>query len=508
MKTKRYNPLGVITDLPPQQVGDDNYSEVVNATFRQGAAFRVAGYADGAPDPLGEPYYLIGNKRPNSQFYWVYPSLENIYTTNQTQHADITPVDQTPAEVGDWTGAELNGILMLNNGVNPPWFWDGQLGNIMESLPNFPSNTTVGWLRSYKYFAFAGDINSDGTQYDNQIYWSASVEPGLPPQEWQPLPSNDAGDNILASTQGTVIDGHQLRDTFIIAKNHSLYIASHVAGRFVFNFRKLSETVGVLTKNCMVEHHGKLFIFSDGDIVVTDGQTVASIANDRVRQRIFETMNMLKYKVCHAALYSARDEIWFCYPTGQNELCTTAAVYDLTDDNWGFRDLPNTVQARQGIVQDPNAKISWDSDDESWDSDSTRWDESGLSEIADGLMMANQEKLFAVGKSASFNGQPVNSTLEKLSMDFGNLEVQKLISEVWLYPAGRPSEALEVRIGTQDNEAQPIDWGAPQTFIIGQDKKINLTDTGRLISIRVTAETDYVWSLQGFQFFYIERGRW
>ena len=513
MNIKKLRPLGVIYDLPPEQLDEDNYSAVTNFTFRQGSAFRVAGYSDGAPDDLTpgaltDIQYLVGNKRPNNQYYWLYPTATGVWATDQTNHFNITPLDQSASEIGKWTGGELNGLMMLCNGINAPWYWDGQTGNAMETLPNFPANTTAGWIRAYKYFAVAGDITSNGTTYDNQIYWSESVDPGLPPQGWSPLPSNDAGDNILASTPGTVIDGHQLRDTFVVAKNHSLYLMTFVGGRFVFNFRKLSESTGALTSNCMVEHQGKLFIFSDGDVMVTDGQSIKSIANDRVRERIFLTMNQASYTVCHAALYSAVDEIWFCYPTGKNEVCDTAAVYDITDDKWGFRELPNTVHTEQGIVSDEGEVLIWDTDTQEWDSDPARWDETGLSEIADGLMMATQTKLYAIGKSESFDGLPVNASIEKLSMDFGSLERQKLFTELWLYAAGTKGDVLTIRVGVQDHEGDDINWGVNVPFVIGVDDKVNGTLTGRLISVRIEAELDTVWSVRGFDIMYHDKGRW
>lgn len=508
LKQHKIKPLGANVDISPAQLGDDLYSYVKNISFKLESAFRVNGYAHAGGEILEEPLYLIGNRRPNA-YWWVYPGLNGIYVTDQANHHDISPVlPITPIPAGFWTGAELNGIVMLNNGQDAPWYWDSNPVNPVQPLPNFPENTTAGWLRAYKYFAFAGNITENDVNFENQVYWSASVAPGLPPEDWQPLPSNDAGDNIFADTQGSIVDAHQLRDTLILAKNHSMYLASYVGGRFIFNFRKISESQGVLSTNCMVEHQGKIFMFSDGDIIVTDGQQIESICNERIRKRVFDTLNAEEYERCFVTLYSEDDEIWFCYPSGNNIYCDTAVIYDISGNNWGFRALEPTNHIAQGIVLDPDEIPIWLGDSESWESDNTKWSQGGKSEIADGLMMASVADLYAVGISDLFNGEPVNAVVEKLTMDFGSREINKLLSEVWIYINGQDGEELTIRVGAQDNEFDNIRWSKIIPFVIGVDEYINTLITGKYLSIRIEGNTERVWSIHQLEFMYHEKGRW
>ena len=501
-------PTGVNTDIPPPELSDGEWSEVFNQSFRSGGSVRSEGYGDVQGTLLDTPLYVVGNRRPG-QYFWVYPGALSISVTDQNNHFDITPAVLTSSVAGEWTGGALNDLLMLCNGLDAPMYWPGNTSDIVLPLPNFPANTIAKWIRPFKYFAIAGNITVSGTIFENQFYWSASVDPGLPPDDWTPVPGNDAGDNILAATEGALIDGYPVRDNFVLAKTHSLYLMNYVAGTFVFNINKLSVTTGVLTSNCMQEHKGLLYIFADGDIITTDGQSISSIATHRVKQTVFGEMNQDAFNVCHVALYIAKDEVWFCYPTGANTICNKAAIYNLVDQNWGFREVPQTSHVQSGITSNTTEVIDWDSDGQAWDIDATRWNQTGFSEIHDGLMMASVDDtghLYGLDYAIDEAGQPMASYLEKTGMDFGNLEAVKLVTRLWLYAFGTAGDVLKVRIGSQAHESDPVAWSPDVDYVIGIDDKIDITIAGRLIAVRITGDNNNQWRVYSMEFEYRNQG--
>ncbi len=509
---RRIRPNSVNVDVPATELDDSAYSFVRNKYFKEQGSIRAEGYGDiFNAELLDSPLFVMYDRNKNGEDYWIYCGAESANLTNLTTHWPITPAGGMQiSNVGDYCGTTLNSIFMLTNGKDAPWYWPGNTASPLTTLPDWPANTTCGFLRSFKYNAIAGDITENGVKYENQLYWSSSVAPGLPPQSWTPLPSNDAGDSILAQTPGALIDGAQIRDHFVIAKNHSLYLMAYTGGAFVFRFSSLSSTAGVMSRNCMTEHQGMLYLFSDGDILATDGAQIRSIASKRVRRTIFDEMDQTNIQQCFVTPYLAKDQIWFCYPTGGSAYANRAAIYTVTDDAWGFRDLPNLTHASAGIAYNYIYGTDWDNDEQSWNDDNTLWDQSGAQAIADGVIMASSDDeghLYGVDFLGSANGVPINGVLEKSSMDFGDYDKIKLIQAVYPNILGEPGTQLKVRIGVQQQDTDSVTWSDVADYIIGQTSRITCTEAGRLISIQIEGDSMNRWRCYSIEFEFAMSGR-
>ena len=509
---RRIRPQTVNVDVPATELDDSAYSYVRNKYFKEQGSIRVEGYGD-IFDPvlLDSPLYVMYDRNQYGEDYWIYCGANTASLTSLTNHFPITPAGgMQTSDVGDYCGTNLNSIFMLTNGKDAPWYWPGQTAAPLQELPDWPADTTCGFLRSYKYHAIAGDITESGVQFENQLYWSSSVQPGLPPQSWTPLPSNDAGDNILAQAPGALIDGAQIRDHFVIAKNHSLFLMSYTGGAFVFRFSGLSSTAGVIGRHCMAEYRGRLYLFSDGDILVTDGAQIESIAAQRVRSTIFNEMDQTNIRQCFVTPYLAKDQMWFCYPTGGSPFANRAAIYTLTDNSWGFRDIPNLTHAAPGIAYNYIYGTDWDSDTQSWIDDNTLWDQSGAQSIADGVIMASSDDeghLYGVDFLGSANGEPIEGVLEKASMDFGDYDKIKLVQSVYPMILGEDGMTLKVRVGVQQNDSEPVTWSLEQDYIVGQTSRIPCTEAGRLISLQIVGATNNRWRCYSVEFEYTLSGR-
>ena len=502
---KKIRPVTVNTDIPAPELSEEAWSYARNIYMREAGSVRAEGYADiYNPALLAPPIYHHYARTPFGNDRWVYFGADSANVTDFIFHEDITPAAGiSPTDIGQWCATSLNSIILATNELDAPIYWDGDILAPFQPLPDWPLNTTCSWIRAFKNNAIAGDIKEAGITYENQLYWSASVAPGQAPQSWTPLPSNDAGDNILAQTPGALIDGFQLRDNFVIAKNHSIYTMAYVGGQYVFRFNALSQTAGVLSKHCMAEARGRLFLFSDGDILVTDGAVVESIANAVVRRTIFSEMNQAFAHKCIAVPYLAKDQIWFCYPTVDSDRLNRAAIYTIKDGVWGFRDLPDATHVADGIAFNYNSERDWDSDSMSWDSDTALWDQTGDSATADSLLIATDTSpghLYGVDFDGTENVALMPAVLQRNSLSFEDFEHIKLIRSVYVYAVGTQGEVLKVSIGTQQNDSDPIMWTAPQDYIIGVSERIDCSEAGRLISIRIEADTQAQWRCYSVSF--------
>jgi len=503
---RKLKPQQAIYDLPPSELDEQAWSDADNIYFRGQGSIRVEGYSDIAnPTLLNEPFWNGYIRTLDKINMWIYAGENKIAATDFLNHYDITPLGLTGAEPQDYVGGQLNSLMMLTNNRDAPVYWDGVINNPMQPLPDWPANTTCGFIRGYRYNAIAGNITANGVNYENQFYWSSSVAPGSPPTSWTPLPSNDAGDNILASTQGPLIDGAHLRDYFVLAKNHSLYVMRYVGGNFVFNVAELTNHVGALSANCMVEYNSELYIFGDGDIIKTDGSTIVSISEQRVTNQIFNEINQTWKNRAFAVVYSAKKQIWFCYPAGGSIIANRAAIYSVEDDKWGYRDIPNLYHAAPGVASNLQVPETWEGDTQAWELDTQIWNESGVREIADSVLMGSGDDtghLYGVDFSKTANGELIESVLTKESMDLGEYALIKLVTGIVLNVNGTSGDTLQVRVGTQLRDVDDISWGQPVTFTIGVDELVNITLKGRLISVEIRALTGEQWRCYGMQIKY------
>jgi hypothetical protein len=91
-------------------------------------------------------------------------------------------------------------------------------------------------------------------------------------------------------------------------------------------------------------------VFGTTDIYVTDGQSRRSLADRRVREWFYRTVNMTLSKRFFVQHLPATNEVLFAAVSGDAECawksptgCNNGAVYNIGTDTWTFVDLPNVT---------------------------------------------------------------------------------------------------------------------------------------------------------------------
>ena len=199
---------GVNEDIPPQLLPPDVYSSVKNFEPFDIGMRSSRGNAPAFPGALFDPEYMAYNKAA-AEFYWLYASSAGIGVTDGQNHFDITPAGGVSSVwPTGWTDAMLNNLVVLNNNVDPPVWWNNEPSSPMEVLPGWPAGWTARAIRSFNYNLIAMDITDGASQFISKLAWSDSSE-GIP-DSWDPLPENSAGDNVLADSIGALVDGVQV----------------------------------------------------------------------------------------------------------------------------------------------------------------------------------------------------------------------------------------------------------------------------------------------------------
>ena len=127
------------------------------------------------------------------------------------------------------------------------------------------------------------NLTEGGTNLPNKVRWGDTAEDFNFPSTWTAAATNDAGAVTIGDEADEIIDGLALKESFIIYKGNSTWIANYIGGNLVFSFKKLFNDTGILTRNCVQEFEGKHFVVTQGDVIVHNGVSKQSVATNAVK---------------------------------------------------------------------------------------------------------------------------------------------------------------------------------------------------------------------------------
>jgi hypothetical protein len=286
-----------------------------------------------------------------------------------------TPASGTVTNDNPWTHSQVAGLSFLARKGMRPYVRniknDSQYSLIAG---DWVATDTASVVRGFKGYAVMLGINKNGVDYPTMVKWSNPIQysSAISTVVWDPANTNYvAGENVIGDMKNPIRDGMPLGEAFVIYSQNQLWLMEYSGDANVFNFRRLPFEGGVVNTNCVVEVESKHFVFGDNDIYVHDGMSRQSIADGRVRRRIFNTLDRSKQNYCFVSHDSVSKLLHFCYATLQSEasfagtaFCNQAATYNYKNDTWTFMDLPNIVggaEANASLVKNsfPDATNSY-----------------------------------------------------------------------------------------------------------------------------------------------------
>ena len=511
MKSPQYTKFkhyGIVTDLPPEEVPVENWTNCSNFQFEDLSSKRVGGYQTYAGTASAPPIFDIP-VTVNGLPYWIYCSVNKVYVTDGTTHYNITPSGGlNTVTTGDWTGCILNGIAVLNNGSNAPFYWNSNTSSACQYLPNWKAGTTCKVIRAFKYHLIALNV-FDGVRYGSTLWWSNAAVAGSVPTAWTPSTTNDAGDFSLSDTDGDIVDGLSMRDSFVVYKKSSTYVMSYVAGAYVFTQRKSFLSTGMVASNCVCEVNGNHWVFTGTDVIVHDGQSFESIVKFKVKNNLIGAIEPSLIKQCIVVPRLTQKQVWVCIPeTGMTAL-SKAYIINIDTKECGVRTLPSIDYIGRGIV-DTSGASNWASDSNTWNSDITFWDEQKYSPNADTMLMCSRatSALYAVDTISSNDGVAFYSELERLSIPMGEdvLLTRRVVERITPHIEGINGDVISISVGGQTNFDEAINWSAPQSFTIGTDKDVYFMVEGRIHSIRFYSTSVNPWKIHNYTMTHVDAG--
>lgn len=494
-------PMGLNRSLNPADLPHNVWSDGVNVSFKDGKASKAQGYAEvfsGLPDEVLtlQPYFSSGIP------YWIAGTSTHIYRTEGGAPVDISRTVGGPysASADDpWIGGILNQVVIMNNGVDVPQALPPSSTDFLD-LANWPAMTTAKVIRPFKNYLIALNVTKVSGEFPHTVKWSSPADPGQVPSTWDETdPTNDAGENSLADTGGAIIDGHKLRDSFIIYKEDSVYSMRYVGGVFIFAFQQLFNDIGVLSTNCVAEFDGKHFVVGQGDVYVHNGVQKQSVIEGRMKDYFFSTVKSSGLRRVFVVPDYASSEMWVCYPgaSSVNDSCDTALVWNWRDNTWTIREIPSVFSGTFGVVN-PQEPDYWDSDTAGWNTDTTSWGDSTYNPAKMKLIFSSLEndKIYLIGNTSLFDNSVFTSRLEKTNIYLDDDESMKVVTSITPHVVG--SGSLSIYVAQSAIMGGAVTWSGPFAYNIGEQFKVDCRVVGRYIGVKFEIDSEGDWALNGF----------
>ncbi len=508
--------VGVIKDLSQHELPINAWTDATNIRFLDGYAYQAYGWGQLYGSVPLTPQYILPCEVSGGKFAILGGASQvqavQLVSGNATYY-NLTPTNPRTGVINNWTGTLLSGIPILNSGdaSSYPMFWNENTSTPFADLLNWQVSTYCKSIRAFKNFLIALNITKGTTNYPYMVKWSHPADPGSLPSSWdQTDATKDAGELDIAEGGDIVIDGLQLRDSFIVYKENSFWRMDFVGTPYIFQFTKVSDTTGILNKNCVVEVNGLHFVLTGSDVIVHDGVSEPiSVLDKETRRYLFHNIDTNGLNLCFVVKNSFFNEVMVCYPSIGATSCDSAMVWNYKDKTVSFRSLPNINHAAFGPVDD-GLNGDWNQDNDPWDSDLTEWNGPDfVPSIASVLMASNDPAIYLLDASASQNGTAVTATLTRQGLAFDADENIKLVRNIRPRITGNDGLTVNVQVGW--NNTSPYDpptWATAVPFTIGSQVPVDLMVSGRYIAIQFSTGTASQWRLDSYDIDVVPVGLW
>ena len=412
-----------------------------------------------------------------------------------------------------WTVTNLNGVIVATNGYDAPQTWPLNSSGIpiltvpFVRLRNFPEGEKCKSIRSFRTFLVG--LNWERTNEEPRLVkWSTGASYGSPPVTWLESDATlDAGEYELADTPGDIIDGLPLGDSFLIYKDDSIYIMNYVGTPYIFSFKLLSPTIGLLAKEAVAEFEGGHFFMGNSDFYVCNGQTITPMLSNKLRRTVFDELNGDNYLKCFVAADYVRNEMLACYPAGASTVVNKALIWNWKDNTFSFRDLPDTSHISSGIAEITAGAI-WSGATLTWDADSDPWGATNYDNVIKNIVFADvtNTKIYRDNKGNKNDTATMSAYIERSGYDLGDPQSVKFVSAVYPQLEVSGNNTVNVYVGRQMSTEDGVTWEGPVAFNPNTQSKVSCRISGKYFGIKISSDTDIDWKLHGLSFEVQQRG--
>ncbi len=546
--------MGVNTDVPAWQLPPNVWSDSNNVRFddlsvRKSQGLKKVFDETGETTPIYLETYQSGT---DSGTWWIAFGTDSIQLWNGSEWKDVTPdggISKMDVDSpGQWQTTKLGSLVYATNGIDPPFYWEGDNDKKFEPLPNWTSQTdpesphqygAVQTLAGFKSFLWAGNVfvavGDQGTEninktFERSVYWSNMTNFYTPPN-WDINIDSDAGYYELLDSMGGVVHMQQLRESMMIYKSDSIIVSTFVGAPFMFTFQTISPEIGVLCKNAVADFPGGHWFVGRSDCYINNGQTIETKLTNRVQSEMFKDIDGDYAVNTYCVTDWANNEIWTCYPSVGNSRPNRAMIWNYKNDTFSFRDLfDKTGYIKYGVAP-VQAGVEWGGEtpvgDEvgppamemstnyyagNWETSTDSWGTQSYDDTVEHLVWTDSSpdghQLHRHNSGNLIQGSTMSSRIERTGIDLGDPSTVKYVSAV--FPKMWTSSAdatFNVWTAHQMNTEDDVSWEGPKVFNPDTMNKISVRTSGKFFGIRMESNGDFDWLLSGLEWETATSGR-
>lgn len=496
---------GVISDITPVELPINAWSSASNMRFRDGYAERFEGQVSIFTAPSVTPYHITPYSTSTAH-YWIHSGLERHYADDGTTRSELTPAAISTGSIDDrFTGGVLNGVFILNNGIDKPWYWGGNVANHLAYLTAWPANTRCNSLRPWSnYLVMVNVLKNKGTasetRYPHMVKWSQGADPGTIPASYDETDASiDAGERDLAETPGLMVDSLPLGNMNIIYKEDAMYAQSYIGGQEIFSFQRLPGNFGMLARGCAADTPLGHVVLGQGDVILHSGQGPQSILTGKVRRALFNAIDATYQSRCFLVADRSRNEVWICYPDSGSSVCTTALVWNWLDQSLTYRALSNVTYGNTGPLS-ASFNSTYNTVTATYDSTTQSYNSLQVSTAESKLILCDTAPLISMADyGTDFNGSAYSAYLERTDLVFdGDTGHMKTILGVYPRISGSTGMTVYIQVGGRNDIEAGVSWSTPVAYTVGSSLWARTRATWRFPAIRFYTTAAVAWRLKSY----------
>jgi hypothetical protein len=493
---------GVNKDLLPSELAPGIWSDSSNVRFRNGFAEKRKGTSAAYTTPSDTPYW-IGTFSTSTARYLIELGVDTAFVDDGSTQTDITGTPPTGARDDRWSGFDFNGVFVCNNGVDDPFYWDGDPANDLVSLTGWTAGTKADALRGFRNYIFALSVTKAGTKYPWRLLWGNAAEPGSLPTTYTAAATNDAGEQDLLGI-GHLVDAMQFGDALIVYGQEGRYAVRHIGGNEVFSFQQLPGKDGLLARGCVVSTPKGHVFLTNGDVRIHSGGESVSLAEGRIRKWLAATIDSTNAGRAFVCLNPQETEVWVCFPSTNQSDCDTVAAWNWNDDTWAIFTAPNLTYGTSGLISSALSATNYDdlSAEITYETITSAYSQNETSSNESRLIVSTSTPEIGLANTGSLDfGSRVSWRLEKTGIPLSaDGDAVRPISRMRPRLDAVAGVGLTVNLDTTMNPDDSPAFSSSVTYTQGTSNFANqFTKAGRYGAVRIEGTDDQQVAIRSYQ---------
>ena len=511
LQIRDFGKSGLNTDLPKWDLPPGFLTNAQNFRIFNNKIFGFGGQKTHVAMPDGfDAYHVLYAPRPDSNT-WIYAG-NKIYAYDGIAFHELGAT--LPAYAQDpegWTSCSLGRVPVLNNSAYYPM---AQIPQDNETdFAILPYDESLTWqdknwhckaMRSFGPYLIAMNMTEEFVDYPDTVRWSSPAERNYAPSSWDETdPASLASINSLGGDGGDIIDGLQLRNSFVLYRDFGITTLDHTGDSYVFNAQDLTTSVNIAGINSICEVKGRHFIISSNDIVQNTGDQVVSLMHAKVRVLYANIINQDYIHNAFAVHNVTTKEYWAFLPTSGSIYPNQVWVYNYRENSWSIHDVNVPTHADYGRLDvDTRTWANWD---ETWGTATGSWARQNNSVFNNTIMGPTVTGTSSIQLLDFFTSETDFTTILERT-DYQLTTMQDVNTITRIYPHLKSTQPVYFQVGSQQHAGGPVRWKPRSAFNAGIDRKIDVITTGELFAFRIEAQNNSSFEFSGLDVEYTHAG--